>query len=143
MKLNSKIIKNEYGIWVDIGSPHLVIETSNTDELDVKNLGRSIRYNDYYKQEGVNVNFVERISDEVFKIRTYERGVEDETRACGTGSTASAICMNYLGKTSSNKIKMKCLGGDLEVKFLKTSKTYSEITITGPAKLVFEGSIEI
>ena len=85
----------------------------------------------------------DRLPCEVFKIRTYERGVEDETRACGTGSTASAICMNYLGKTSSNKIKMKCLGGDLEVKFLKRSKTYSEISITGPAKLVFEGSIDI
>ena len=143
MKLNSRIVENEYGIWVDTGSPHLVVETTNTDELDVKSEGRSIRYNDYYKQEGVNVNFVERISDEVFKIRTYERGVEDETRACGTGSTASAICMNYLGKTSSNKIKMKCLGGDLEVKFLKRSKTYSEISITGPAKLVFEGTIGI
>ena len=143
MKLNSKIIENEYGIWVDTGSPHLVVETSNTDELDVKNAGRTIRYNDYYRKEGVNVNFVERVSDEVFKIRTYERGVEDETRACGTGSTASAICMNYIGKTRSNKIKMKCLGGDLEVKFLKRSKTYSEISITGPAKLVFEGTIDI
>jgi len=143
MKLNSRIIENEYGIWVDTGSPHLVIETTNTDELDVKDLGRSIRYNDYYKKEGVNVNFVERVSDEVFKIRTYERGVEDETRACGTGSTASAICMNYIGKTSSNKIKMKCLGGDLDVKFLNSSKKYSEISITGPAKLVFEGTIDI
>lgn len=143
MKLNSSIIKNEYGIWIDTGSPHLVVETTNTDELDVKNAGRSIRYNDYYKKEGVNVNFVERVSDKVFKIRTYERGVEDETKACGTGSTASAICMNYIGKTSSNKIKMKCLGGDLEVKFLKSNKKFSEISITGPAELVFEGIIDI
>ena len=69
--------------------------------------------------------------------------MQDETRACGTGSTASAICMNYTGKTTSNKIKMKCLGGDLEVKFLKTGKKFSEINITGPAKLVFEGIIDI
>ena len=143
MKLNSSIIENEYGLWLDTGSPHLVVETSNTDELDVKNVGSSIRYNDYYKKEGVNVNFVERVSDEVFKIRTYERGVEDETRACGTGSTASAICMSYIGKTASNKIKMKCLGGDLEVKFLNNSKKFSEISITGPAKLVFVGIIDI
>ena len=143
MKLNSRIVENDYGMWVDTGSPHLIVETTNVDELDVRNLGRSIRYNDYYKKEGVNVNFVERTSDEVFKIRTYERGVEDETRACGTGSTASAICMNYIGKTSSNKMKMKCLGGDLEVKFLKRNKKYSEISITGPAKFVFEGIIDI
>ena len=143
MKLNSRIIKNEYGIWLDTGSPHLIVESTNTDKIDVKNAGRSIRYNSYYKEKGVNVNFVERVSDEVFKIRTYERGVEDETRACGTGSTASAICMNYIGKTNSNYIKMKCLGGDLEVQFLKTNKNYLDITITGPAKLVFEGVIDI
>jgi diaminopimelate epimerase len=96
MKINSEIIENEYGTWVDTGSPHLVIEKDNTDELDVNLLGSSIRYNEYYKKEGVNVNFIEKISNESFKIRTYERGVENETLACGTGSTASAICMNYL-----------------------------------------------
>ena len=143
MKLNSRIIENNYGMWLDTGSPHLIVETNNTDEIDVKSAGRSIRYNNFYKEEGVNVNFVEKVSDNVFKIRTYERGVEDETQACGTGSTASAICMNYLGRTKSNEIKMRCQGGDLEVRFVNSDDEFSEISITGPARFVFEGVIEI
>ena len=143
MKVNSDIIENEYGIWLDTGSPHLVIEKDNTDELDVNLLGSSIRYNEYYKKEGVNVNFIEKVSNETFKIRTYERGVENETLACGTGSTASAICMSYLGKSESNNITMKCRGGDLKVGFVSKDNLFTNISITGPAKLVFEGQINI
>jgi diaminopimelate epimerase len=143
MKINSEIIENEYGTWLDTGSPHLVIEKDNTDELDVNLLGSSIRYNEYYKKEGVNVNFIEKISNESFKIRTYERGVENETLACGTGSTASAICMNYLGKSQSNNITMKCRGGDLKVEFISKNNLFTNISITGPAKIVFEGQIDI
>lgn len=143
MKINSDIIENEYGTWLDTGSPHLVIEKDNTDELDVNLLASSIRYNEYYKKEGVNVNFIEKVSNETFKIRTYERGVENETLACGTGSTASAICMNYLGKTQSNNITMKCRGGDLKVEFISNDNLFSDISITGPAKFVFEGQIDI
>ena len=97
----------------------------------------------FIKKEGVNVNFVEKISDNQFKIRTYERGVENETLACGTGSTASAICMNFLGKTNSKNITMHCKGGDLNVQFNISEKDYKEISITGPAKLVFEGVVEV
>ena len=118
MKINSDIIQNKYGTWLDTGSPHLVIEKENTDKLDVNLEGSLIRYNDHYKREGVNVNFVEKLSDETFKIRTYERGVENETLACGTGSTASAICMSYLGKSNSNIITMKCQGGDLKLSLI-------------------------
>lgn len=143
MKINSDILENEYGTWLDTGSPHLVIEKDNTDELDVNLLASSIRYNEYYKKEGVNVNFIEKVSNETFKIRTYERGVENETLACGTGSTASAICMNYLGKTQSNNITMKCRGGDLKVEFISNDNLFSDISITGPAKFVFEGQIDI
>ena len=143
MKINSKITKNDYGLWVDSGSPHLIIETSNTDAIDVEKEGKLIRYSDNFRENGVNVNFVQKISDEVFKIRTYERGVEYETMACGTGSTASAICMNFLGKTNSSNITMQCKGGDLNVQFNSSEKGYKEISITGPAKLVFEGFIEV
>ncbi|MFL2632148.1 MAG: diaminopimelate epimerase [Candidatus Marisimplicoccus sp.] len=143
MKINSKIIKNDYGLLIDTGSPHLIIETSNTDDIDVEKEAKLIRYSDNYKENGVNVNYVQKISDEVFKIRTYERGVEYETMACGTGSTASAICMNYIGKTTKNKIKMKCLGGDLTIKFKEKDKDYSEITHIGAAQEVFKGSFEI
>jgi diaminopimelate epimerase len=143
MKVNSDIVTNSFGTWLDTGSPHLIIEKDDTDKLDVNNEGKLIRYNDFYREEGVNVNFVEKISDNQFKIRTYERGVENETLACGTGSTASAICMNFLGKTNSSNITMQCKGGDLNVQFNSSEKDYKEISITGPAKLVFEGIIEI
>ena len=143
MKVNSDIVINSYGTWLDTGSPHLVIEKNNTDKLDVSNEGRAIRYNDFYEKEGVNVNFIEKISDDQFKIRTYERGVENETPACGTGSTASAICMNFLGRTKSSNITMKCKGGDLNVQFNSSERGYKEISITGPAKLVYEGTIKV
>ena len=143
MKINSDIVSNSYGTWLDTGSPHLVVEKNDTDKLDVNIEGRLIRYNDFYKEEGVNVNFVEKISDDHFKIRTYERGVENETLACGTGSTASAICMNFLGKTNSSNITMQCKGGDLNVQFNSSEKNYKEISITGPAELVFEGVVEV
>ena len=143
MNVNSDIVSNSYGTWLDTGSPHLVIEKDNIDKLDVNNEGRLIRYNDFYKKEGVNVNFIEKISDDQFKIRTYERGVENETLACGTGSTASAICMNFLGRTKSGNITMKSRGGDLNVQFNSSNNGYEEISITGPAKLVFDGTIKV
>tara|TARA_A100001015_G_scaffold134538_1_gene149295 strand:+ start:324 stop:1109 length:786 start_codon:yes stop_codon:yes gene_type:complete len=143
MKLNSDIVNNSYGTFTDTGSPHLVIEKDDADKLDVCNEGRAIRYNDFYKKEGVNVNFIEKISDDQFKIRTYERGVENETLACGTGSTASAICMNFLGRTKRSNITMKCKGGDLNVQFNLSERGYQEISITGPAKLVYEGTIKV
>tara|TARA_B100001059_G_C17805561_1_gene568908 strand:- start:264 stop:1049 length:786 start_codon:yes stop_codon:yes gene_type:complete len=143
MKVNSDIVSNSYGTWLDTGSPHLVIEKSDTDKLDVNMEGRLVRYNELYEEEGVNVNFIEKVSNDHFKIRTYERGVENETLACGTGSTASAICMNFLGKTNSSNITMQCKGGDLNIQFNTSDKEYKEISITGPAKLVFEGVIEV
>tara|TARA_B100000886_G_scaffold49380_1_gene30427 strand:+ start:1198 stop:1983 length:786 start_codon:yes stop_codon:yes gene_type:complete len=143
MKVNSDIVINSYGTWLDTGSPHLVIEKDDIDKLDVNNEGRLIRYNDLYKKEGVNVNFIEKISDDQFKIRTYERGVEKETLACGTGSTASAICMNFLSRSNCNNITIKCKGGDLNVQFNSSKKNYKEISITGPAKQVFEGTIKV
>mgnify|MGYP001169311466 FL=1 len=141
MKINSNIIKNSYGTWVDTGSPHLVIEKANIDKLNVNNEGRLIRYNNYYKKDGVNVNFIEKISNDNFKIRTYERGVERETLACGTGSTASALCMFYLERTNSNSITMQCKGGNLNIQFKSDNKYFKEVSIIGPANFVFEGNI--
>ena len=88
------------------------------------------------------MNFVQ-IKSNVLHVRTYERGVEYETLACGTGSTASAICMNFLGRTNSSNITMKCKGGDLNVQFNLSERGYKEISITGPANLVYEGTIKV
>ena len=112
------------------------------DNYDVKNNGAKIRYSDLYGKAGCNVNFVKQISDNHFRLRTYERGVEDETYSCGTGATAAAIAMNAIGKTNSHKIELDVEGGKLEVSFEKVGTTYTNVFLKGPATFVFEGEIE-
>jgi len=129
--------------FLNTGSPHHISFDSNIDKLDIKNLGKKIRYGAPYFEEGTNVNFVEQISDNSFKIRTYERGVENETLACGTGATAVAIAANKLNKTTSNTVKIEVLGGDLEVSFKKVGNHYQNVFLKGPAQLVFKGNISI
>jgi len=87
------------------------------------------------------VNFVKKLSDNSFAIRTYERGVEDETLSCGTGVTAVALAMNYIGETEKNLVKLETQGGALEVSFKKTNKGYTDIWLKGPATQVFKGEV--
>ena len=89
------------------------------------------------------MNFVEQLNNETFKVRTYERGVEDETLACGTGVTAVAIAMHFNKKSLSNRIKLIVLGGSLEVQFKEHKGDYTDIILTGPTTLVFEGKIAL
>jgi diaminopimelate epimerase len=129
--------------FLDTGSPHHVEVVSAISNLDVKSKGAEIRYGGLYGSAGANVNFVEQINGDTFSIRTYERGVEDETLSCGTGATAVAIAMNFTGKTNSNTIKINVQGGKLEVSFNKIDSQYSNIFLKGPATFVFEGKINI
>jgi diaminopimelate epimerase len=129
--------------FLDTGSPHHIEIVSSISSLDVKSLGAAIRYSDLYGSAGANVNFVEQISDDIFSIRTYERGVEDETLSCGTGATAAAIAMNFIGKTNSNSIKINVQGGKLEVSFDKKDSQFSNVFLKGPAAFVFQGKINI
>jgi diaminopimelate epimerase len=96
-----------------------------------------------YGTTGSNVNFVEPISANHFAVRTYERGVEDETLSCGTGVTAAAIAMNAIGKTTSNAISLQVEGGALGVTFQKEGTRYTQVFLTGPAKFVFEGQLDL
>ena len=105
--------------------------------------GKKIRNSPDFKSNGINVNFVQKISEDTFKVRTYERGVENETLSCGTGATASAIAMNFLKKTNSEKIKIKTIGGDLNVKFNTNNKSYKNIELSGHVSKVFSGEIKI
>lgn len=134
-------IQNDY-VFLNTGSPHHVMLVDDLDNYDVKNNGAKIRYSDLYGKAGSNVNFVKQISDNHFRLRTYERGVEDETYSCGTGATAAAIAMNAIGKTNSNHIKLDVEGGELEVSFSKEESTYTNVFLKGPATFVFEGKIE-
>ena len=135
-------IQDDY-VFLDTGSPHHVMLVQDLIQYDVKENGARIRYSELYGKTGSNVNFVEQISDNNFSIRTYERGVEDETLSCGTGATAVAIAMNVLEKTKSNQIEINVQGGKVEVTFDRNQNQFTNVFLKGPATFVFEGTINI
>lgn len=128
-------------IFLDTGSPHHVEIRKDIDAIDIQKEGSTIRYGSPYNEEGANVNFVEKLSNDTFTIRTYERGVEGETFSCGTGVTAAGIAMNSIGESDSNLITLKTKGGDLKVSFTKENGTYKNVWLIGPATLVYKGEI--
>jgi diaminopimelate epimerase len=130
-------------IFLDTGSPHHVEFVEDIRQVNVKGLGSAIRYGELYGQAGSNVNFVRPESDNEFSVRTYERGVEDETLSCGTGVTAVAIAMHHVGKTTFESVRLNVEGGVLEVSFRESGGKYSEIYLKGPAEFVFEGKYNI
>lgn len=135
-------IQSDY-VFLNTGSPHHVTLVDDLEHFDVAINGAKIRYSDLYGKAGSNVNFVNQISENHFAVRTYERGVEDETLSCGTGVTAVAIAMNAIGKTTANQIELDVQGGKLEVSFEKNNGVYSNVHLIGPATFVFEGEIEL
>ncbi|CAM4065142.1 MULTISPECIES: diaminopimelate epimerase [Flavobacterium] len=133
-------IHNEY-TFLDTGSPHHVQLVEGLKQFDVKNEGAKLRYSDLYGKVGSNINFVNQIESDEFALRTYERGVEDETFSCGTGATAVAIAMYKAGKTTSNNVKLNVEGGSLEVSFKEVNGQFVDVFLKGPATFVFEGRI--
>ena len=137
-------IKNETNYtFLNTGSPHHVEFIGDLEKLDVKFEGSKIRYSDLYGSAGSNVNFVNQIANDIFAVRTYERGVEDETLSCGTGATAVAIAMHQTGKTKNKTIAIKVQGGKLKVNFEVNNGNYTKVFLIGPATFVFEGKIKI
>ncbi len=127
--------------FIENGSPHYVQFVGNLEETDVVGEGRKVRYSDSFKPNGTNVNFVQLQTDNLF-VRTYERGVENETLSCGTGVTASAIAASFQG--ASSPIDIKTLGGTLSVSFNKVNdQLFEEVFLAGPATHVFDGEITI
>lgn len=140
----SEVQVYENHLFLNTGSPHHVEFVENLEILDVKRMGKQIRYGSPYFDEGSNVNFVEINSENSLKIKTYERGVEDETLACGTGITAAAIAAFEAGKISTSEVKVSAVGGELNVKFEKNnSGGYENVWLIGPAEFVFGGEIEV
>ncbi len=128
---------------LNTGSPHYVKQVSDIWHVDVVKDGREIRYSNAFEKEGINVNFVETDDEGDITVRTYERGVEDETLSCGTGVTASALVFAH-NDNGFNRVNVKTQGGHLAVEFMKTGeKTFENIWLCGPAKFVFKGEIEI
>ena len=129
--------------FMNTGSPHHVQIVEDLEQYNVKENGAALRYGALYGNEGSNINFVKKIDENTFSLRTYERGVEDETLACGTGATAVAIAMNATGQTNATSIKLNVEGGKLEVSFNKKDNQFTNVFLIGPAKFVFKGTIEI
>ena len=130
-------------LFMNTGSPHHVEFVDNVKNVDVFNRGKAIRNGAPYYEKGSNVNFVEVLPNNQLKIRTYERGVEDETLACGTGITAAAIASYVRGFVQSNNVAIEALGGKLSVNFDEKNNTFENVWLNGPAVRVFEGEIEI
>lgn len=126
---------------VNTGSPHAIIYTNDLSGVRVNDIGRTIRHNSKFFPGGTNVNFIKVTSPESLSIRTFERGVEDETLACGTGAVAAALMSFRLGKIDRTNVQVKVKSGDiLQVQF---SENMNEVFLTGPAKIIFKGSFTI
>lgn len=126
---------------INTGSPHYIIYVEDVAQLDIVSQGRAIRYNDSFKEEGINVNFVQE-TVEGLKIRTYERGVEDETLSCGTGVTAAALSY-HMRHPEASELTVNARGGQLFVKWKYIDNRYTDIYLCGPAERVFEGNIYV
>ncbi len=126
--------------FLNTGSPHHVQMVENLKEFNVFEEGAKLRYG-LYGATGSNINFVEQINEESFSVRTYERGVEDETLSCGTGVTAVAIAMHNAGITKKSTISVHVVGGHLKVSFTKNG-SYTDVFLNGSAEFVFKGEIE-
>ncbi|MFZ1978462.1 MAG: diaminopimelate epimerase [Bacteroidota bacterium] len=150
IKLNSSIDINGKTVpyhYIDTGAPHVVIEADALDQelknIDVHKLGAFIRYHKKFQPSGTNVNFVKKIGQHTIQIRTYERGVEAETLACGTGSIASAIISSFVMKTKSPVTVKVQSNAALKVDFRKEAEKVDNVRLTGPAKIVFTGTVNV
>jgi diaminopimelate epimerase len=150
-------------LFINTGSPHYIRFIGAIESYPVYEEGKKIRYNEHFKPGGTNVNFVEPLQENIIFVRTYERGVEDETLSCGTGVAAAALAASFRGYTSP--VRIETLGGQLTVQFNNGSSsanpaqnttniaeagspagqagTFTDIFLIGPAKLVFEGDLEL
>jgi diaminopimelate epimerase len=124
------------------GSPHYIEFVTDINNVDVFTKGKAIRYNERFSKEGINVNFVEKQTDKLF-VRTYERGVENETLSCGTGVTAAALLAN-INNLGEHNVNIETLGGNLAVSFNnKGDNKFDNIWLKGPGTFVFNGTISI
>ena len=135
-----KLVDDNY--FINTGSPHYILFRDDVDTMNVYEEGKRIRWSEKFAPGGTNVNFIQ-VIDNGLKIRTFERGVEDETLACGTGVTASAIAAVLKGHFGTTPVNVRARGGDLKVEFKISNDRITNVWLTGPATFVFEGEIDI
>jgi diaminopimelate epimerase len=129
-------------VFINTGSPHLIQVVDETKNFPVVEEGRRIRYSEPYKPAGTNANFIQLLPNNNIFVRTYERGVEDETLSCGTGVTAAALAASFHGYQSP--VAIQTLGGSLSVEFKSSQDgSFTDVYLIGPAKKVFEGILEL
>lgn len=140
----SGVERSDDGYVLNTGSPHIVVPVENLEDMDVFKEGRRRRHEPPFTEDGINVNFIEKRNDGIF-VRTYERGVEDETLSCGTGVTACALVtpLIYSQWQDANTVKVMTRGGELSVRFRNKEGSFQDIWLTGPATKVYEGQINL
>ncbi|MDD5449213.1 MAG: diaminopimelate epimerase [Candidatus Omnitrophica bacterium] len=137
LNIGSQFYKVHY---INTGVPHAVFFVGNCDTINVREVGRQIRYHKQFQPEGANADFAQIINDKTLKIRTYERGVEDETLACGTGSVASALLAHYLKLTKKSPVAVETRGGEvLKVYFDFKDDRFSDVWLEGSAAIAYKG----
>jgi len=141
MKEVDNIKTNETFFQLDTGSPHYVSFVDDLEDIDIKQEGALIRNSPLFEKEGINVNFVQELAEDQLFVRTYERGVEDETLSCGTGVTACSLVQML--RTHHGTIKVKTLGGNLSVSAKQENNIFKDVKLIGPATYVFNGQFEI
>ncbi|MBU1853837.1 MAG: diaminopimelate epimerase [Candidatus Omnitrophica bacterium] len=139
IKVNGRAIKVDY---VDTGVPHTVIFVQGLDKIDIGSIGRNVRYHKRFKPRGTNVDFVEVIDDGNIKMRTYERGMEAETLACGTGAVASALITSCILGLSTSKLNVHTKGGILKVHFDNKEGRFKNVYLEGDVRKVFKGEVD-
>jgi diaminopimelate epimerase len=127
--------------FINTGVPHAVLFSDAVDTESVSDLGRAIRFHSRFSPAGTNADFVQVLTGNRIRVRTYERGVEDETLACGTGAVASAIISDRLGKVAGTPVLVSMKGGELNIDFVKQGQQYSEVWLMGPVDTVFAGEV--
>jgi diaminopimelate epimerase len=129
--------------FINSGVPHVVVPVAQVGDVDVSREGSALRHHEMFSPKGANVNFIEKRGADKIAVRTYERGVEDETLACGTGVVASALIFAAT-ENVKGPIGVTAHGGDeLQVGFEKIGNEFRNVTLTGPVEFVFDGAIEI
>jgi diaminopimelate epimerase len=138
LKLNGKSVH-----FINSGVPHVVVPAAKIDDVDVRSDGAALRHHEMFSPKGANVNFLEKRGRNKIAIRTYERGVEDETLACGTGVVASALIFGATENVDGPIGVLVRGGSELSVGFTQKGDKFENVTLTGPAEFAFEGTIDV
>jgi diaminopimelate epimerase len=146
LRLDVDLVANgvkEHVHFIDSGVPHVVVPVAKVEDVDVRKRGAALRYHKEFSPAGANANFIEKAGPKKILVRTYERGVEDETLACGTGVVASALIFGATEKVDGPITVIVRSGSELSVNFKRAGEKFTNVTLTGPAEFAFEGTIDV